>query len=675
MSEELLNEEESSKKLNILNLDLRIFYITLKRRAPLIAGGTILFLLLAAGLSQLLIKKRWRATCILVKHERESNPKTDMPYLYRSLDMNTILETVRIKENRERVIEELELELTDEELFKLIEVRRGRKSNIIMISATYAERELSVEIANRTAEVFLDSYVELLNSSVLKIYDYYKGQRELVILKIKEIEAKEEAYKKEYGIISFESELELKYKQLEGMEVKLLENRMLIEDLRIKIKDIDELIPDLPEEVKLTTLVRMKDEQRLAELEKELEEAEKKYTDENPTIINIREEIRKVSARIADAGESSPIPDAITYGDNRLRSSLLIESTNYALEVESAKRRINDLESSIETLKGELTILSKIEVGYLEIKRELEVQRDLLKTVENRMTEARIVAESNVNDFEIIEQATPPKYPLSTSKKLITLAAGVLGLGLLLFLVLLSELADFRVKSKYDYDHLFEIPLIGQLPQIEEGREGQTRLYSNLQLIADYLLTESKRGPGLIILGSGRRGTGKSLLTEELIKLLSSQDYKILYIESKPDSPGKDDKSYRYGINRLLYEKRPLKMNSIRLGKRAFKNYFFIDERVYKEMLKGEELEHLLERLNDYRLVIWEIFEPSLNLQLFSTIMESSALFVLVSAFRRSGKMADKELLDYLRSKGFTKIAGVLNRVPGSYFDDRYMLH
>ncbi|MDI3503991.1 MAG: polysaccharide biosynthesis transport protein [Candidatus Cloacimonadota bacterium] len=665
LNDNRLTDEYQTTESTSFMFDSWILLKVYLKKLKVILFITLLSLLVSAIWVKLQIKPIWKAHCYIIRAPKNMSTPVDMPYLYQTFDINTILETSRTRDVLTSVIDKLELDMQPEDLFKHIEVQRGNRSNVLRFSVIWPDPEKATEVANAAAESFIYNNTQLLNSATLKIYNYYLEQQKLRLENIKKLESQYAQHRAEYGVISIPHESEAKFEQLKELELRMIENRLHIKDLDSMIADMREKIDALPNEVMYSWIYAETDENKLLGLEKELEELRSRYTDENP-------KIQKVLAQIAELrqtmqSQKRDLPKSVTWGPSTLEETYTIEKSRYESEREGAIQKDLDYQAEIESMKGSLAQLSQLQKDFYDLERQLELNKDILKLVESRLAEAKMAMQSNVSDYEILEEAKVPQHPENGHRRLVVLAIGFLVFFALSVYVIIKELLDSRIKSAKDFSDFIKIPLIGILP--DETQVPENVYYRNLQVLIDKILLLTNAIPRPVITwGSDIAETGKSFLIKDCMEMLNHQNKKILYIDTIKHS---NSETQKYTINSLLYgdstqfcvdDRNPLRHYA----------FFLADERVFSQILDKQKVNDFLDTLGAYDFIFWELAAHEYNLSLFTNIASATDLLISVARFKRSNRNSFAHLARYLEERGFHKIYGVLNYVPKDFFHEHF---
>jgi len=648
-------------------IDIRIYIarILKKRNIILLILVPLICLSLAIIAAKTLIISKWTATCVLYRNTKAMKAQKDMPDIYVPIDVDTVIQTIRTRNNIKKVIKELNLDIPIIVLNSKINISKHKNKSIITISVTDENRFTAADIANTLANVFLDSYIKLLRSSTIEIHDYYEKSGVKIQNKIDALENKLRLYLSANKVISIKGETDSKLEQLNGIELKILENKMLKSAMAIRLRDINNEVLGLKDKVPITYLISSGGKS-LGLKERQLSVLRQKYTDLNPKVLRIISEIEKMKEEDNKRKSSAPVPEQITYGDNILKQNLTIERSNVKSKLLAIEINIKNLKAGLLNVNERLVHLSKHESIQSQLQRKIDLNQELLQNVKQVLSITEIVSKSSVIDIKILEEAVPPSYPKSSMRKVIAVAGGIIGLILILIFVLLPEFLDFRVKSDAEIKRLLGIKSSVMLPN--KDFISDTVFYEALQIFLEGMISPSVDTVPITVFCSSVDDVGKSFAISCLNEVLVKKNKRVLYIDSVYDVTDDIKDSV---INNYLYdnktENRDYKTNKI--SENIHKLYFEMDIETYKFPLDKKRLISFLEEQKktvDY--IIIELFPFNKNRQLFSTFTSVANTTVLVSGFRTSGKFHDKTLVDFIRKYDCSEIFSLVNNIDNHYY-------
>lgn len=649
----------------LLVIDLQILQRVLRKRFKALIAITIIAMLLALLWTSLRVNPTWKANCYVIRAPKNMSTPVEMPYLYQSFDINTILETVRTRDVLTDVIQKLQLKISTEALFKRIEVQRGNRSNVLRFSAAWSDAEMAATIANTTAESFIYNNTMLQNSATLKIYNYYLEQQKTRMDAIDDLTLQYEAHRAQYGVISIPFETQTRFDQLKEVELKMIENSLKITEMNSKIAEMQQKLDAIPSEVIMSWTYTQTDERKLLALEHDLELLLSRYTEENPKVIKVRTEIAETKKAAQKAKRD--LPEAVTWGPSGLSDAYNIDKTRFEAERQGALKKNIEFQTTVDGIKASLENLTQMEKEFFELERQLELNKDILRLVESRLAESKMAMQSNVSDFEILEAAKAPEIPEGGRRKLIVILTGILVFVAGAAFIVGKELLSAHTRSEKDFTDAIRIPVIGHLP--DENTADKHVFYRNLQVMIDgiYRLTEGIATPTVTV-GSDLSEAGKSFIINEIMQIITKKQRKILYIDSIKSSSADTDP---YLINDFLYERSDnYSLNTS--NPQIHYAYFLADDDTFTTVLETDRIHEFLALQSQYDLILWELLESPYNIQLFSSIASASTLLILIARFAKSNRNSLCRLVKFLKERKFSNIHGVLNYVHKDYFQDRY---
>lgn len=611
------------------------------------------------------ISRSWKADCYVIRAPKNVTFPIDMPYLYQSFDINTILETVRTRDVMLGVIQTLNLDVTPEQLLGHIEVQRGNRSNVLKFTAKWSNAEDAAVIANTAAESFITNNVKLLNSATAKIHDYYLSQQKARLQTILELEDQYAQHRAQHGVVSIPLETQIRFEQLRDLEFRMIENQVRIKDLESKIEEMDEKLAQVPKEVIHTWTYTQTDEKKLLILERELESLKARFTDENPKVKKVQTEINELRKTISNSERD--IPEHVTWGPSGLSEAYTIDRTRLEAEKKGAIKMNQDYQVQVAGIKASLSNLSDLQKSFLELERQLDLNREILRIVEGRLAESSMAMHSNVSDYEILEYAHAPMYPDGLRRKLVIAIVGFMTFFLSSLIIVLFEATNPKTRSPKDFQDLIKIPLIGLLP--DENKFDELVFYRSFQVLVDNILRYTRdKKPRVITFGSDMPETGKSFIVKECASMISNLGKKVLYIDTIPYA---DENTENYLVNPMLYNTgNVFEVNAN--DPQLHNAYFLADSKSFTSVLDTEKIKNLLASLNDYDFIFWETMDCEYSLQVFSSIACASDILVLVAGFNQSNRNKLARLIKFLGDRDLSTIYGVLNRVSKDFYMEAF---
>lgn len=652
--------------VNIFKYDIKVLFVTLRRRIfflvllPLLTG-TLAFFYVAYYK-----QKVWVARCMVFRDPNPTRIEGQSLTPQNPLDTRVIIEMVRTRHNMREVIRRLKLQSSIDSLYGQTEVQMAEDSeSIINVYAASLDPHEAADIANTLAEVFVGEYIRMQNSSLQTTYDSYVRSRQNIMDKLQSLEKEQQDYLKRHNVISISTETDGKFKQLNELEISLLQAKMQETALAIRLRDLQRSLETMQPEVRLSYQVSTTDDTELERKRTELYQLQQKFTDQNPRIKKIKSEISYLEQRASSVQVQAKTPERITYGVSQVRSSMEEMLIRTETELNGVKENITQYNAAIEKLKADLGGLSKIENEYLNTRRNIDLKRDMLLEINKITSTLEFTLKARVSDIVIMERAEPPMAPSTRRRRVTIIMGAAAGFFLAFGLVLMSELIDFTIKSRFDLDSILRIRVLGSLPKLNQVNL-QT-FYSAVQVIYKNIfeVTDNGKEPALIVFGDVESQTGKSFFIKKCIDVFNPQEKKILYITTVEEiSPS----LRKYVINDYIYKDDDVDPSLALENNNRL--YFLLDDYTYIAPADKHMVKRFVNKYTDaYDFVFWELFSFNKNEQLFVTVAEASALTVIMARFRKSGKFSLLKCVNFLREHDVGNIGGILNCVDKKYFE------
>lgn len=653
-------KNKAFKTDNIFTINIFYFIKELIYKAPVIMFGVSIGVLISIYLANQLTVVSYKAVAKIIRYDKKISMPKDVPYKFQNFNYDTALQTIRTRENLSEAIKLLGLDTTVEEIYSHYEIRRRKKSDIIEILFTASTKELSVKGANTLAEIFLKNFYKVQNAATKEVLIYYSNQKDSLIKELDILLASKETFNKTNKILSIKIQKDYKYEQLNEVALNLINTKVLKNEYKTKIKEINSKLDSIPKEVQLEYSVRSADLKSIENKEKELEALRQKYTKHNPKIKTLKNEIKKMKEAYSSKKTKRNIPDEITYGNNPLFTALVIELSQSKIGVISSENRINELKEQQIQIENEIKELNVLEKKYSVIEKKINEKNSLLDLVTQRQNELKIALESTQEDFKFLERARPPKYPESNYKKAIVLGGGVLTALVFIGFFILKLFFDFRIKEPFDIEKRFGIKLIGKFI---DSNDKNIIKENTMSFITSFM--KEKKEKKVVLISSDVDKTGKSELINKLTYFCSNTQQKVLYIQTEKEI---SDEITDVTIDCSNLKKFDLSKVNI-INEYIHKIYILDNEKNDYYLANMDMSELLFKKLKEsnYDLVLFEIPSYSSNAYFFKNFISFVDLTLMVFKSNCSSRKDINPIIKELNALNVNHIKGVLNAIDKKY--------
>jgi len=537
LSRALLGEEEetsSSSAIDIKRLLLGIW--ERKLLVSLVASAiTALFILAAVTL----VDKTWTSRALLLK--RVDIDKFSIgdgaSFSQQNYSTETILGMLKLPSVLEETLYLSGISADIGSFGSLVNLSRGKNSNLMTLSVTWSDPEIATRLANNLIASFLKSNRALRRDEAEKIYVYYGQQLKSVEQETARLDEKIQEFQRANNVINFDRQTEAMLRQVSSLEIEYATITAELGEIRRNEEALRGRIVETPEMSISSTLYKNPLKTKLNEMKWALDQLRSRYTDDNPKVIELLQQVAQLEREVAEGGELDT-PEH-TYSVNPVRQALIMkqleDEQSMGIKAALAKAVGEQLSSS----RVELAALTDAQQVYEGLVSARNSQDLLLSNLRNRVEEARIIMESNQSDFEIVEPAKLPVDANPTLKKVIAVAGFVLGGGLGLFAALLAEFFDPKIRTRKEIeaisgcDRIYELQTFfrDMKERIEEQDADSDLALVTRRIVNDMNFT-GQESPKVVPICSLERSTFKSSLANNFSQTLAFQEHPSVLIDA-----------------------------------------------------------------------------------------------------------------------------------------------
>ncbi|KZZ70890.1 hypothetical protein A3765_15695, partial [Oleiphilus sp. HI0130] len=646
-------------------IDLHTFWVSIQFKLLIPALAAIIICLGTFKLTKVLIPDQWEASSFLIRHAKNMSSQTDMPYLYLKTDINTLLETILLRENLQQVIDQLELGITPEELHRKVRINKTGKSDVIEVKATWYDPAVAAEIADSIGKMFLKNYTRIQNAATEEIHQYYQRKIDITREQLRTAKQKESEFRSQNNVLDFEAQKENLYSYLAQLELRYVDEDVKRNDLSAQFAHTKSQLAGTSNKIIISELLRTNEGNRSKALRNELEVLRKRYTEDNPKVQHLLHQISVLEIEERSRVASDPKFDEVEYGPNPLHEELSIRHMELESQLVATKGNLIAYRESIASIKTQIAHLAQLAQTHYRLMQDIEDKEDLISKLNTRVVEANLALESNISDFDILQEAQLPEFPKRSFRKVIAIALAIFIAGVITLYILLKEFVNTSLKTAHDLQFIEGASIAAVLPNKDEVPE--QLFYSQFQLLFSEIAAKIKGADSkLLTISSMSDGEGKSFIAGEIASLFVKQGKRVLYIESEEYL---EDISQDAIINNALYGSSGLNtVSPNKVYEGLDKAYFQTDKHIYLDVLNDEKIGLFLEHCyQHYDLVVWDIFPANRHLQLFRTIAQCAEFNLVLTKSRNTPKKVMNQTVAMMNAWGVRNIGLLINALPKKY--------
>ncbi|MFT5662490.1 MAG: succinoglycan biosynthesis transport protein ExoP [Sulfurimonas sp.] len=637
-------------KENLFLIEPIRYIQVLRKNVWLILFGMIIFTAMGVVIATTKESKSWSAIAKVIRYDKKISIPSDVPYQFQDFNYETALETIRTRANLVELIQDLNLTTTPEALFSKFEIKRGRNSDIIEVIFTDSDKKLAAQAANQLSHIFIKNFFIIQNAAIEKISHYYEKSKQIKIKDLEKAKKDISFFLSKNKLISLEHELQMKYDQLNIIQLQKLQNKTHIQALKTTIQETSISLKKLPDDVKLRYAVRSAKKKFLEQKRKELQTLKKKYTVSHPKIKSLVGEITQIQKSIQK--QKNVVPDEVTYGTNPLKSEMNIDLSKAKIAYASAKNTDISLETQIQKLKNKIANLSSLKKHFDQLSMHKEEAKDQLKIISNRLYDLKMTIGSSKEDFKLFEKAQIPKYPKPSYKKIIVIMFSILGLTLSIVIILIREFLNDSIKTKFDLAQRFGI---GEVTQLARDKVLSDKIKHSFSYLANSLITSNCIGTKIISVGSDIPKAVNPNVISLLLEQLNQQNKKTLHIEITSIMDN-EEHAKCMSIEKIL-------INVSHINDNIDKAYWCIKEDYSIYTPNVQQINSLILELTKlrYDYIIIQVPPYSEAEHFVPVLLDLSDNFILTTKFGVSSRKVIYQFMKQIKDEDISKIKGVIN--------------
>ncbi len=404
-------------------------------------------------------------------------------------------------------------------------VRKGKRSSIMDISLKSSNKLKARAILNSLIDLYNQEAIDDKNLLSKNTIDFITDRLAIISKELESVELQKEVFKKGNKLTDIKAESEVfvgdvseSKKKLLNIETQLDLAKSMISYLSNTDRDSDILPPNIGLNNQAINSLINEHNKLVLERDRLL----KNSTELNPLVIDLNAEITSFKGNLLEA--------------------LTNQKNNYLLTRKDYLNQQSKIDYKISSIPS-------IEKGFRVIERQQQIKESLYLFLLKKREETSISMSVTEPVAKVIDRAYSSIYPVAPKKKIILLAALIIGLLIPFSIVYLKDLLDTKIHSKSDVE-LFAvgIPVLSELPRIKRndkdviGRNDRTPLGESFRILTTNLNYFSKGkhidGKSLnVFVTSTIKGEGKTFVSYNLCLSLAEAGNKILIIGADIRNP------------------------------------------------------------------------------------------------------------------------------------------
>lgn len=388
--------------------------------------------------------------------------------------VNDVIQLASSQTVAERVANVLGLKAGDVRKALKTEVVRG--TDLVKISGTSADREMTQKLANTAAQQFVAFYREVNQRNAREIRLFIDGQLADTRSRLDASDRSIEAYKQRNGFVDLNQVVSSASQQAAGIESDQQTTALRLREINAKLAQAAQRLAKEP-----FTRVTIRDiehnpvfqqlQSELTRLEVERAELSQRYTPLHPKMVQLEGQVAALKERLLR--EARTILGKEQSQVNPVHDMLVDQMVTLEIDRAATQARLGGLTVSRRHYRTQLAALSGVERGLEGLVRENKILEELYGQLADKHTEA-ILREQEAAfqpaGVTVAEAASLPAAPEGRGLPLRTGIGGLVGLLLGLMAAIFLETSDDRIRSAQDAERTLGAPVLAEVPDMAPPR-------------------------------------------------------------------------------------------------------------------------------------------------------------------------------------------------------------
>ncbi|MBD5633942.1 MAG: polysaccharide biosynthesis tyrosine autokinase, partial [Candidatus Eremiobacteraeota bacterium] len=663
----------------------RLWKIIWRRRKLLLAIWAGFFVLVA--LFTILTPKKYTTSVKLISGGSNANSPTatneagtNLPVLNALLaatgqqSSETYAELLQQSPVAEQVIKNLHLNMSVGDLLKHMLVRPVSDTAILALSVSWKDSVTSARIANEFASVFIDHERQLVGGQADSAVTFLLKEMPAAEEHMRAAQSALEAYQEQTGIADLTSQTQNVLTSVSTLQSKQQAAELDARQYAAQLEAIEEQLGSTPQTVVGQRTVSSNPvagtlQSQVQTLRFQLDSARKQYTDDYPTVIQLKSQLAEAERELKS--QPSSVLSGTEDVPNPVYQQLTQQAATLQGQIAASNSQAQTLAEQVAEAQPKVQQLPSESRRIVDLQRSAKAAEGVYLALQQKYQDAVISKTTALSDVSVTQPADPAVYTVTPNVPFNLLLGIIVGLALAISAIFAAEFFDDRFRSEDDIKERLGMPVLTMIPKIEalESKDDWMKplaVEAFYQLVAS-LRYSSSRPPRTIAFTSAEQGDGKSTVALNAAISMGQMKSRVLIIDADLRRPSMHEKlqlSNEKGLSDVLVgissfddAVRPTEHSGVSVltsGRRAPNPVALLQSNAFDVVLK-----RATERF-DYVVVDCPALRPVVDSVVLGIKTDGTVL--IVSSATSEGRVV-RTAIEKLRAVGSINLLGVvLNR-------------
>jgi len=429
-------------------------------------------------------------------------------------------------------------------------ITRIGMSDLIQLGYQSNDRGLCQKTLEIAIDVSVQNYRKLRAGQIGKKVEYFEEALQSAQAKLKRAEAKEEDFKKLYGIVDLATQSGLAIADRQDLDKQISDEQQKMTAAQASMRQIESRMGTQGKSMNRSNILAK--QEQLARLQGQLTNAEMRGASSGQ-IASLRTQLERVKTDLSnDLAES--MASAGTTSD-----AAATEYFTRLLAYEESKARLRALQTQKSATNQEFNKHLPLQDSLRRLQREIEIcEKEYLAALAERNRSRR--EQQDQLSFSNIQVYDKPTFPMTgtNKRKMMVILGTMIGFVIPSSIFLGRAYFNNAIQTPQRAEEIIGLRCAGVMPHIDKLKnhkfpETITNGLSDTILKSLYLIN-SKSGQMRILIISTRSGEGKTIISNMLCERLLSKGRKCLVV--KPYIEAGDWSVVSYKVDKSFYQSR-----------------------------------------------------------------------------------------------------------------------
>ncbi len=314
-----------------------------------------------------------------------------------------------------------------------LKVSTPSTSNVVVATYSASSPAQAFKVMETFSKVFLEEHSRI--HQTVGSYEFLLDQNKILAKQVDATLEKLNSAKNRYGMGSVEGKRANVERRIDEVEAALLVNARSTVSSQIRAQQLDSILKNLPEFVRLNATSGVDDQssagmrQKLYELEIREKELLSKYSPDHPNVKAIQSQLQEAKLILATIRNSRT---ETSEGINPVHQSFSVQLMGEQANLAALAAETKELKSQLTELKTQLVAINNQEVEITQLATEASVAKSKLESHAVQLERARMELElsrDQITSIGVIETPRIHERPSSPNKKLVALLGLIFAIG------------------------------------------------------------------------------------------------------------------------------------------------------------------------------------------------------------------------------------------------------